>query len=204
VDSGVRWLADSPWYFGVTFVRGISARELGVRLGADPAAVPVQATARDIEHLLVDPNVGIARLGEANDWAFAAEYGEARGTRRSVLAELSKGGGEAVNLDPQVDHPPSMFSCARVGEVVCSFGLGEEGSRWGTTPDLLNPALESAGVLLPDGSELRVGAPRRPQRIAMSLGVIERHFGLSLPQGPVMEDELPTVVVSGRPDLRTR
>ncbi|MBY8877305.1 DUF6461 domain-containing protein [Streptomyces sp. PLK6-54] len=195
----MRWLADSPWYFSVTFVRGISARELGIRLGADASAVPVSAAARDIEPFLIDPNAGIARLGEANGWAFAAEYGEARGTRRSVLAELSKGGGEAVNLDPQVDHPPPMFSCAMDGDVVCSFGLGEESRRWGTLPDLLNPSLESAGVLLPDGTPLTVGA----QRWAMALGVIERHFGLSLPRGQVMDGELPTVAVSGHPDLRT-
>lgn len=203
MDSGVRWLADSPWYFSATFVRGMSARELGVRLGADPTAVPVPATARDIEHLLIDPNVGIARLGEANGWAFAAEYGEARGIRRRFLAELSQGGSEAVNLDPQADHPPSMFSCARDGDLTCSFGLGEENRRWGTSPDLLNPALESAGVLLPDGSALAVGPQRQAQRLAMSLGVIERHFGLSLPYGPVAEDELPTVAVSGHPDLQS-
>lgn len=199
MENGVRWLADVPWYFSVTFVRGVSASQLGVRLGADPIAAPVQATARDVEHLLTDPNVGIARLGEANGWAFAVEYGEARGALHGTLAELSKGGGEAVNLDPQVGHPPSMFSCAGNGDVLCSFGLGEESRRWGTTPDLLNPVLKSAGVLLSDGSV----PPADAQRPTMSLGAIERHFGLSLPRGPVMEEELPTVAVSGHPDLRT-
>ncbi|MBM9508044.1 DUF6461 domain-containing protein [Actinacidiphila acididurans] len=200
MDSGVRWLAHASWHFSVTFVRGLDSEELGRRLGADPAAAPVLATAREIEGLLVDPNVGIARLGEAGGWAFAAEYGEAHGTRHGVLAELSRGG-EAVNLDPQTDHPPSMFSCAAGGELLCSFGLAEEGRRWGSNPDLLNTALESAGVFLPDGSVLEAGASRHAQRIAMSLGVIERHFGLSLPRELVEQGELRTVSVNGHPNL---
>lgn len=197
MGSGVRWLADSPWYFSVTFVRGVSAEELGARLGADRAAPVVQSTARAIEGRLIDPNVGIAQLGAANGWAFAAEYGEACGPRHRVLAELSRGGGEAVNLDPQADHPPPMFSYAADGELSCSFGLGEEGRRWGSSPDLLNAALESAGVLSADGSVLVAGSGRRAQRVSMSLGVVERYFGLSLPRGLVEEAELPTVVVTG-------
>ncbi|MHA6760127.1 DUF6461 domain-containing protein [Streptacidiphilus sp. PAMC 29251] len=185
----------------MTFVRGITARELGVRLGADPAVAPVWATAAEIEGLLVDSNVGIAQLGVAKGWAFAAEYGESRGNRNSVLAELSRGGGDAVNLDPQVSHPPSMFSWASDGELACSFGLTEEGRRCGKCPDLLNPALESAGVLWPDGSVLEVGAARRTQRVALVMGVIERHFGISLPRG-LLAEELPTVAVNGHPDLR--
>ncbi|WP_240677006.1 hypothetical protein [Actinacidiphila soli] len=58
--------------------------------------------------------------------------------------------------------------------------------------------MRSAGVILPDGSSLQVGATRQAQRVAMSLGVIEKHFGLSLPR-QLLDDELPTVAVSGRP-----
>ena len=106
---------------------------MGVRLGADPAAVPVPATAREIEGLLTDPNAGIARLGEANGWAFAVEYGEARGTRHTLLAELSRDG-EAVNLDPQADHPPSMFSYAADGELLCRSGSAKRAAGGGTVP----------------------------------------------------------------------
>jgi len=199
MDSGVRWLADSAWYFCVTFVRGVSAEELGARLAADPAGPVVLTTPRSVEGLLGDPNAGLARLGAANGWAFAAEYGESRGRVDDVLARLS-GDGEAVNLDPQASHPPPMFSCAAGGELLCSFGLAEEWRRWGSRPDLLNGALESAGVLMPDGSVLEVSAQRHSRRVAMSLGVIERHFGLSLPRD-LLAEELPTVVVSGSPDL---
>ncbi|MFC1431413.1 DUF6461 domain-containing protein [Streptacidiphilus sp. N1-3] len=201
MDNGVRWLAETPWYFSVTFVRGISAPELGTRLGADPAAAPAVATAREIEGLLADPNIGIARLGDAGGWAFAVEYGESRGTQRAVLRQLSRAGGQAVNLDPQAGHPPSMFSCAGDGELLCSFGIGEESRRWGSSPDLLKPALETAGVLSADGSALAAGTQRQAQRAAMSLGVIGQYFGLSLPRALVEGGRLPTVVVSGRADL---
>jgi hypothetical protein len=134
MTAGLRWLAHAPWYFSVTFVRGITPEELGVRLGADPAVAPVAATAREADSLLTDRNIGIARLGEANGWAFAAGYGEAGGTRHSVLAELSRGGCDAVNLDPQADHPPPMFSYAADGELLCSFGLAEEGGGGGLSP----------------------------------------------------------------------
>jgi hypothetical protein len=60
--------------------------------------------------------------------------------------------------------------------------------------------MRSAGVILPDGSSLKVGAARHAQQVAMSLSVIEKHFGLSLPQR-LLDDELPTVAVSGLPDL---
>jgi hypothetical protein len=202
MDGGVRWLAHASWHFSVTFVRGVSAGELGRRLGADPAAVPVPATARGVEALLVDPNVGIARLGEAGGWAFAVEYGEARGVRGDVLAEISRGG-VAVSLDPQADHPPPMFSFAADGDVLCSFGLSEEGRRWGSEPDVLNAVLRSAGILAPDGSVLGTSAGQHAQQVAMSLGAIERHFGLSLPRNLIEHGELPAMAVSGNPDLST-
>ncbi|SDO87574.1 DUF6461 domain-containing protein [Actinacidiphila guanduensis] len=202
MESGLGWLAHASWYFSVTFVQGIGVHELASRLAADPTERPVLAGGRDVEALLGDPEVGVARLGDAGGWAFAAEYGEARGARRAFLAELSRStGAAAVNLDPQAGHPPPMFSYAVGGELACSFGLAEEGRRWGSTPDLLNPDLRGAGVLLPDGSVMEVGAGRYAQRLAMSLGVIERHFGLSLPRDLVEDSELPTVAVSGRPDL---
>jgi hypothetical protein len=201
MESGLGWLSHASWYFSVTFVRGIRAQELASRMAVDPAERPVLARARDVEALLGDPNVGIARLGESGGWAFGAEYGEARGARRAFLTELSRNGGETVNLDPQVDHPPPMFSYMVGGELSCSFGLAEEGRRWGSTPDLLNPDLERASVLRPDGSVLEVGAGRHTQRVAVSLGVIGRYFGLSLPRDLVEDGELPTVAVSGRPDM---
>ncbi|WP_031031484.1 DUF6461 domain-containing protein [Streptomyces sp. NRRL WC-3725] len=199
--QGVRWLAESEWYYSVTFARGITPDELAVRLGASPGAARATATAQEAAALLSDPDVGVTRIGEAGGWAFAAEYGESRGTRHDILARISRDGVEAVNLDPQAFHPPPLFSYAADSELLCSFGLGEERQRWGTQPDLLQEDLTAAGIILPTGDYLRVSAERHQHRIAMSLGVIERHFGLTLPRDLLEYDRLPLAVVSGSPAL---
>ncbi|MEW2132058.1 DUF6461 domain-containing protein [Streptomyces sp. NPDC005435] len=200
-NRGVRWLAESEWQYGVTFARGITPDELAVRLGAAPDGARPPATAREAVGLLTDADSGVVRLGEAQGWAFAAEYGEAAGTRHDVLRRVSRDGVEAVNLDPQAFHPPPLFSYAADGELLCSFGLGEERRRWGSRPDLLQGDLEAAGVLLPSGGHLEVSGARYGLRIAMSLGVIEKRFGLSLPRDLLEDGRLPLAVVGGRPSL---
>ncbi|MGW1171925.1 DUF6461 domain-containing protein [Streptomyces sp. NPDC002550] len=199
--QGVRWLVESEWYYSVTFARGLTPDGLAVRLGAAAGSERPMATAEEAVALLSDPDVGVARLGEAGGWAFAVEYGEARGTRHDVLTDISRDGVEAVNLDPQAFHPPPLFSCAADGELVCSFGLGEERRRWGSQPDLLREDLVAAGIILPTGESLRVSAERHSMRIAMSLGVIEKRFGLALPRDLVEYGRLPLAVVSGSPAL---
>ncbi|MGW7548318.1 DUF6461 domain-containing protein [Streptomyces sp. NPDC054770] len=198
---GVRWLAESEWQYSVTFARGITPDELAVRLGAAPGGARPPATAREAVGLLTDADIGVARVGEAQGWAFAAEYGEAPGARHDVLKSVSRNGVEAVNLDPQAFHPPPLFSYAADGELLCSFGLGEERRRWGSRPDLLQEELEAAGVILPTGDCLQVSGARHHLRIAMSLGVIERHFGISLPRDLLEDGRLPLAVVSGSPSL---
>ncbi|ELP62558.1 DUF6461 domain-containing protein [Streptomyces turgidiscabies] len=200
-NRGVRWLVESDWHFSVTFARGITPEELAVRLGAAPGGASPSATADEAVGLLTDADIGVARIGEAEGWAFAAEYGEAPGTRHDVLRRVARGGVEAVNLDPQAFHPPPMFSYAADGELLCSFGLGEERLRWGSRPDLLQEELEAAGVVLPSGELLKVSNARHSQRIAMTLGAIERHFGMSLPRELLEDDRLPLVTVSGSPVL---
>ncbi|WP_237522435.1 hypothetical protein [Streptomyces sp. SID1328] len=96
-----------------------------------------------------------------------------------------------------------MFSCAVDDELVCSFGLGEEWRRWGTDPDLLQDELEGAGIILPGGEYLETSGDRYSRRIALSLGVVEKRFGLSLPRDQVLDGALPFAVISGRPSLDT-
>ncbi|MEW2290951.1 DUF6461 domain-containing protein [Streptomyces sp. NPDC047841] len=199
--EGVRWLAESECYYSVTFARGITQEELAVRLGASPGAARATATAQEAVALLRDPDVGVARMGQAGGWAFAVEYGESRGARHDILTGVSRDGVEAVSLDPQAFHSPPLFSYAAGGELLCSFGLGEERRRWGTRPDLLQEDLTAAGIILPTGDYPRVSAERHQHRIAMSLGVIERHFELTLPRNLLEYDRLPLAVVSGSPAL---
>ncbi|MYS17860.1 DUF6461 domain-containing protein [Streptomyces sp. SID4982] len=199
---GICWLAECEWHFGVTFAHGLTAEELAVRLGATPGSRP-SVTADAAIMLLTDADVGVARIGEAGGWAFAVEYGESRGTRHDVLKMVSRGGVTAVNLDPQAFHPPPMFSCAVDDDLVCSFGLGEEWRRWGSEPDLLQEDLEDAGVILPGGQYLETSGDRHSRRIALSLGVVEKRFSLSLPRDQVLDGALPLAVISGRPSLDT-
>jgi hypothetical protein len=200
-NRGVRWLVESEWHYSVTFARGITPDELAVRLGASSAGVNPLATAWEAVGLLTDADVGVVRVGEAEGWAFAAEYGEASGTRHDVLKRISRSGVEAVNLDPQAFHPPPFFSYAADSELLCSFGLGEEWRRWGSQPDLLQDELKAAGIILPTGDYLQVSGARQSLRIAMALGVIEKHFGISLPREMLENGRLPLVVVSGSPCL---
>ncbi|MEU6240232.1 DUF6461 domain-containing protein [Streptomyces sp. NPDC047024] len=200
-NRGLRWLVESEWQYSVTFARGITPDELAARLGAPPDGTKPLATAREAAGLLTDADVGVVRTGEAQGWAFAAEYGEAAGTRHDVLRRISRGGVEAVNLNPQPFHPPPVFSYAADGELLCSFGLGEEQRRWGSRPDLLLEELEAAGIILPTGDCLTVSGARHSLRIAMSLGVIEKRFGMSLPRDPLENGRLPLAVVGGEPSF---
>ncbi|MFJ9909185.1 hypothetical protein ACIRVK_41250 [Streptomyces sp. NPDC101152] len=125
-NRGVRWLAESDWCCSVTFARGITPEELTVRLGASPGGVKPLATAGEAAGLLTDADAGVARIGETQGWAFAAQYGEAPGSSHDVLKGISRDGVEAVNLDPQAFHPPPLFSYATDSELLCSFGLCEE------------------------------------------------------------------------------
>ncbi|MFJ8728651.1 DUF6461 domain-containing protein [Streptomyces bauhiniae] len=199
---GIRWLSECEWHFGVTFAHGITAEELAGRLGAVPGSRP-SVTANAAIMLLTDADVGVARIGEAEGWAFAVEYGESHGTRHDALKKVSRGEVTAVNLDPQAFHPPPMFSCAVDDDLVCSFGLGEEWRRWGTDPDLLQVEFEDAGIILPGGEYLETSGDRYSQRIALSLGVVETRFGLSLPRDQVLDGTLPLAVISGEPSLDT-
>ncbi|WP_256216015.1 DUF6461 domain-containing protein [Streptomyces sp. Ag109_O5-10] len=197
----MRWLAESEWQNSVTFARGITPDELAVRLGASPGGAKPLVTAWEAVGLLTEADIGVARVGEAQGWAFAAEYGEAPGTRHDILKRISRNGVEAVNLDPQAFHPPPFFSYAADGELLCSFGLGEERRRWGSQPDLLQQELKAAGIILPTGDYLRVSGARYSPRLAMSLGVIEMHFGISLPRDLLEDGRLPLVLVSGSASL---
>lgn len=200
--SGIRWIAGSDWWYGsVTFARGIELEEFAIRLGVVPSASHAEATDAEAGSLVFNGDVGVARLGVSGAWMFAVEYGVSRGTQVEALKEISHGGVEAVNLDPQVSHPPPMFSYAADGALRCSYGLGEEWQRWGTDPDLLNEEMRAAGIIMPTGDYLQVGGECHGQRVAMSLGILEKYFALSLPRDAVQNGRLRLIVTSGAPPL---
>ncbi|MFF3215900.1 DUF6461 domain-containing protein [Streptomyces sp. NPDC002886] len=214
MSDGIQWLVGlENWMSSVVFARGISAQELAVRMGADPdgATEPItdaQAWGLDMEgYRPGGDGDGVVRVGECGGWSFALEYGDSTGGDR--LAEISRGGVEAVRYVPMQEHPPATVDYARDGVALCGFGLHEENQRFGEEPDLLVPDLIAGQVLSPDGQTLL--SPEGPDDAGYedfrdtyrrTLGVVERRFGLSLPPASLEEARLPAYAVRGTPDMR--
>ncbi|MFF3863426.1 DUF6461 domain-containing protein [Streptomyces sp. NPDC002209] len=193
--GGIRWLADwDGWYAGLTFARGITPGELALRLGALPGIRPGPLGATDAWSMVTESmdGDGVARVGSWGGWSFAVEHGMPAGAER--LSEVSRSGVEAVHLDPQPDHPPKQFAYARDGEIVCCFGLGEEGWRGGHRPDFLLPELVAAGILAPDGTHARPEDEPCADRDRRTLAVLEHRFALSLPRHLIEDTPLPAFV----------
>ncbi|WP_327260890.1 DUF6461 domain-containing protein [Streptomyces sp. NBC_01232] len=196
---GIRWLADwDQWFAGLTFARGIDPDELAARLGALPGVHPGPLGAPDAWSMVTETadGDGVARVGRWGGWSFAVEHGLPAGAER--LAEVSRGGVEAVHLDPQPDHPPKQFAYALDGELVCCFGLGEECWRGGHRPDFLLPELIAAGILTPDGACARPADEPDADRDRRTLAVVERRFGLCLPRHLIADTALPAYVTCTR------
>ncbi|WP_301373164.1 DUF6461 domain-containing protein [Streptomyces xanthophaeus] len=199
VADGIRWLAHwDQWFAGLTFARGIAPDELATRLGALPGVHPGPLGALDAWSMVTETvdGDGVARVGRWGGWSFAVEHGLPAGAER--LAEVSRGGVEAVHLDPQPDHPPKQFAYALDGELVCCFGLGEECWRGGHRPDFLLPELIAAGILTPDGACARPAGEPDADRDRHTLAVVERRFGLSLPRHLIADTPLPAYVTCTR------
>ncbi|WP_328792685.1 MULTISPECIES: DUF6461 domain-containing protein [unclassified Streptomyces] len=197
MSSGIQWLVDQDdWQHGVVFARGIEPQELGVRMGGTPGSVVSPITDTEAWNMVLDlatDDDDVVRVGACGGWAFAVEYGMGNGGDR--LVEISRNGVEAIHLDPSPDHPPAMFSYARDGADVCSFGIGEEGWRWGEQPDLLLPELVAAGVLHPDGAYARPDGESYLDRDRHTLALIETRFGLFLPRDEVVNQRLPAFLI---------
>ncbi|GGY08043.1 hypothetical protein [Streptomyces hiroshimensis] len=126
---------------------------------------------------------GLIRVGRSGAWSFAVEYGDSTGRER--LLKVSHGGVDAVRLDPMPEHPPKTFDHARDGQLICSFGIGEEHWRGGTEQRSAHQEEE----------------PYK-DRDRRTIGIIERHFGLSLPRKYVVaEGVLPFFAVRGTPEI---
>lgn len=207
VGDGIQWLVDlEHWMSSVVFARGISAKELALRMGGGPDGATEPINDAEVWDLGIEeyrPGAdgdGVVRVGECAGWSFALEYGDSTGSDR--LAEISRNDVEAVHYVPMQEHPPATVDYARDGVLICEFGLKEETHRWGREPDLLLPDLVAAQVLRPDGTTRRA-AEGEHYRTAYrrTLGVIEKRFGLSLPPVCLNEARLPAYAVRGTPQM---
>ncbi|MFJ5219763.1 DUF6461 domain-containing protein [Streptomyces sp. NPDC088354] len=199
MSDGIRWLIDAGdrWMDCVTFARGISPEELAIRLGAKPGSSAPLLTASEAWDLAHGWDSVIVRVGSSDGWSFAVESGLPQSA--DVLEELSRGGVEIVRLDPQPDHPPMQFAYLRDGAPVCSFGITEEGIRWGHDPDFLLPDLIRTGVLCADGERLHDDGMDYAAEKRRTFGVLEHRFGLSLPRKQVEEVRLPAYALYESP-----
>ncbi|KJY37819.1 hypothetical protein VR46_29855 [Streptomyces sp. NRRL S-444] len=195
--GGIQWLIEQDdWQHSVVFARGISPEELGLRMGGARGSIVSPITDAEAWNMVLDlatDDDDVVRVGAHGGWSFAVEYGLGDGAGR--LAGISRNGVEAVHLDPSVDHPPAMFSYARDGVIVSSFGIGEEVWRWGDQPDLLLPELVAAGVLHSDGEYARPEDESYQDRDRHTLAIIESRFGLSLPRDALENERLPAFVI---------
>ncbi|MFJ9738580.1 DUF6461 domain-containing protein [Streptomyces sp. NPDC101166] len=198
MSGGIQRLVEQDdWQHDVIFARGITPEELGLRMGGPRGSVVSPITDAEAWNMVLDlatDDDDVVRVGAQGGWSFAVEYGLGNGAER--LADISRSGAEAVHLAPSVDHPPRMFSYARDGVDVCSFGIGEEVWRWGDQPDLLLPELVAAGVLHSDGAYARPEGESYRDRDRHTLGLIETRFGLSLPRDVWESERLPAFVIA--------
>lgn len=159
VADGIGWLLEPHLVDCVTFVRGIAPTELAGRLGAPSGQTPRLSSTQDAEAMLTS-SACVARVGEAADWSFAVEYGDAVGSTARGLASASRDGVAAVNFSLTPWHPPSRFAYYIDGAHLCSFGIGEEDRRHGNQPDHLVPDLEKTTSLTYLSSLRRTVSPR--------------------------------------------
>ncbi|WP_369383225.1 DUF6461 domain-containing protein [Streptomyces sp. cg36] len=216
MSDGIQWLAGlAYWDVPVVFARGVGPEELARRLSLRPAGAAGSAlrpmTDRQARAVVASERppdsgeeaAGVVRVGECAGWSFALEYGD--GTAVDQLTRVSRGAVEAVHLLPSMERSPSVFQWARDGERVCSFTIGEECRRQGRFPDLLVPDLVLGGVLADGETDARPEEQPVQEPCRLTLGVVERRFGLSLPREHLEQQcesgaLLPAFAVRGAPD----
>ncbi|WP_406173074.1 DUF6461 domain-containing protein [Streptomyces sp. NBC_00996] len=187
--DGIAWIREALDAYCVTFARGLSVDELVRRLGTDPARILPSVSAHEAELLARDEGP-VARLGTGNGWAFALESASAEGTDRRTLRRVSEGTEAVMLLDSGM--PPYWFVHARNGEIAADFEPGVEAEQiGGTDPSFLVPAMQTAGMLLADGT----ANPEDWEPEQRIITVAEQVFSLDLPRAAVESGTLPAVVL---------
>ncbi|MET8247769.1 DUF6461 domain-containing protein [Streptomyces sp. NPDC005202] len=187
--DGIGWIREAFDAYCVTFVRGLSVEELVRRLGVDPAGILPSLSGEEARVLAGDKGP-VARLGTSNGWAFTLEFASAETTDRRTLRRLSEGTDAVMLLDSGM--PPYWFVHARDGEIASDFEPGVEAEQiGGTDPSFLVPAMQRAGMLLPDGT----ADPDDWEPERRILTVAEQVFSLDLPRAAIGHGSLAAVVL---------
>ncbi|WP_369778804.1 hypothetical protein [Streptomyces sp. R33] len=206
MTDGITWLAAPRSIafggYSVVMAHGLTPKELVGRLtetlhGPAHTAVPVgDLTGAELLALLVDyEDIGL-RYGRSGAWSYAVAYGGWMG-EFGGLPPLSRGGVDICHLEFEEENGkpvPPQFAYVRDEVVLSAFNLHLDGS-WGYDGVVGEPgaaARVQAGLTaagLPDEAADRRDVHRT------ALGVVERHFGLSLPRDEIVTGTLPAVLL---------
>ncbi|WP_030291385.1 hypothetical protein [Streptomyces katrae] len=212
MSDGTTWLAAAPRSiayggYSVVMARGLTPEELVGRLtqtvlGPEHTAIPVgDLTGDGLLELMADTYgsewdaIGL-RHGRCGDWSFTVAYGGWMG-EFGGLPPLSRGGVDVCRLEFEEENGkpvPPQFSYVRDEVVLSAFNLYLDGS-WGYDGVVGEPEVaarvqaELTAAGLPDEAAGRRDVHRT------ALGVVERHFGLSLPRDEIVTGTLPAVLL---------
>ncbi|MFD3530823.1 hypothetical protein [Streptomyces sp. NPDC058664] len=211
MTDGIAWLAvpRSIAYGGysVVLARGLDAGELATRLagavyGPPRTVLPLgELTAGELIEALEGedgdyPEEAALRLFEDGEWVVAVMYGLWQG-EFEVLTPVSRGGAHVFHLEFEEENGkpvPPYFGYFHDGRVMCFFNLHLDYS-WGYDgvsgePEVARPVQELLTAAGLPGENLPMRGAHR-----ISLEVLERHFGLSLPRTRILDEALPAVVL---------
>ncbi|MFI8068042.1 hypothetical protein ACIF85_04530 [Streptomyces sp. NPDC086033] len=162
-----------------------------------------ELTGRQVQDLLEglygEVREGIAlRHGELDEWSYVIKYGGWQGRFGSVGRPVDRGGLHVFHLEYEEENGkpvPPRFTYRHDENLMCEFNLHLDGSWAHGSPEgdpevvaAVQERLTAAG--LPDDD-----LDRRTVHRAC-LEVVQRHFGLTLPRERILEDTLPTLLLT--------
>lgn len=162
-----------------------------------------ELTGRQVQDLLEGLYGGVRegialRHGELDEWSYVIKYGGWQGRFGSVGRPVDRGGLHVFHLeyDEENGKPvPPRFTYRHDENLMCEFNLHLDGSWAHGSPEgdtavvaAVQERLTAAG--LPDDD-----LDRRTVHRAC-LEIVQRHFGLTLPRERILEDTLPTLLLT--------
>jgi hypothetical protein len=212
MTDGTAWLAEpqSIAYGGysVVIAPDLESESLARRI-AETARGPYrprtigELTGRQVQDLLEGLYGGVSegialRHGELDEWSYVIKYGGWQGEFGSAGRPVDRGGLHVFHLEYEEENGrpvPPRFTYRHDENLMCAFNLYLDGSWAQGSPEgdpevvaAVQERLTAAG--LPDDDLDRRAVHRA------CLEVVQRHFGLTLPRERILEDTLPTLLLT--------